>query len=522
MLKSIRLLPILAIAAGTLHAQAASQPTLVVLITIDGFAERNLEKFLPQMHGGLSRLITGGAWFTNAHHDHGITETAPGHATLLSGRFPRSTGIAANRAGVYDTTFKLVGFSGGFPASPARFRGTTLTDWLVAKDPRARALSVSSKDRAAILPIGKSKQQVYWYPGDGEMTTSRYYTDTLPSWVVKFNSQRIPAKSTGKTWSLLLPASNYQEADSVPIEGTGTDFVFPHSLPPDTAATETLFWTYPFGDELLAAFALEGVQAMNLGKGPQTDMLAVSFSANDAVSHRFGPDSREAHDQLLRVDRTIGMFLDSLFKLRDPSRIVIALSGDHGFGTVPELAKGITPQPGRVSILPAFVAARQKMAKLGVDTLALELDQQVLYVDRAAFAKAKVNPDSVLLGFRKDVLATPGVARVDRFADLVKGDTINDLVSRRWTHQFPADFPIEYVITLKPGNLWRTILVASHGTPYAYDSNVPIVFFGGPFKAGQKFSQFVRTVDIAPTLAAAASVNPTEKLDGVVLKQAMK
>jgi predicted AlkP superfamily pyrophosphatase or phosphodiesterase len=521
-MKILRFLPVLGLAAGSLHAQTASQPTLVVMITIDGFPERNLEKFLPQMRGGLSRLATGGAWFTNAHHDHGITETAPGHATLLAGRFPRSTGIAANRAGVYDTSSPLVGFSGGLPASPMRFRGTTLVDWLATKDPRSRALSVSSKDRAAILPIGKSKQQVYWYPGDGEMTTSKYYADTVPSWVVKFNSQRIPAKSTGKTWSLLLPESNYQEPDSVPIEGNGTDFLFPHALPQDTAATETLFWTYPFGDELLAAFALEGVQAMNLGKGPQTDVLAISFSANDAVSHRFGPDSREAHDQLLRADRTIGMFLDSLFKLRDPSKIVIALSGDHGFGTAPELAKGITPQPTRVSILPAFVAARQKVAKMGVDTMALELDQQVVYVDRAAFAAKKVSPDSVLASFRKDVLAIPGVARVDRFADLIKGDTINDPVTRRWTHQFPADVPIEYVITLKPGNLWRSILVASHGTPYDYDSNVPIVFYGPQFKSGQKYSEFVRTVDIAPTLAAAATVSPTEKLDGVVLKQAMK
>ena len=180
-----RFFPIAALVGGSLHAQAASPPTLVVMISIDGFAERNLEKFLPQMHGGLARLVNGGTWFTNAHHDHGITETAPGHATLLAGRFPRSTGISANRAGVYDPNSPLVGFSGGLPASPMRFRGTTLVDWLATKDSKSRALSVSSKDRAAILPVGKSKQQVYWYPGDGEMTTSKYYADTVPSWVVK-------------------------------------------------------------------------------------------------------------------------------------------------------------------------------------------------------------------------------------------------------------------------------------------------------------------------------------------------
>ncbi|HUQ19828.1 MAG TPA: alkaline phosphatase family protein [Gemmatimonadaceae bacterium] len=520
MLKFSRILPVLALAAAPLRAQG-TPPTLVVMITIDGFAERNLEKFLPQMRGGLARLANGGAWFTNAHHDHGITETAPGHATLLAGRFPRSTGIAANRAGVYDPDSPLDGFSGGLGASPKRFQGTTVTDWLVTKDPRARALSVSSKDRAAILPIGRSKQQVYWYPGDGDMTTSKYYADTVPTWVSQFNARRIPAKATGKTWSLLLAPTEYTEPDSVAVESNGTDFVFPHSLPPDTAATETLFWTYPFGDELLAAFALEGVQAMNLGKGPQTDLLAVSFSANDAVSHRFGPDSREAHDQLLRADRTIGMFLDSLFKLRDPSKIVIALSGDHGFGTAPELAKNLNPPPTRVSILPALVSARQRLAKLHVDTMALEQDVQVTYVNRDAFAKAKVNPDEVLRPFREDILKTPGVARVDRFADLLKGDTINDRIVRRWSHQFPPDAPIEFLITLTPGSLWRSPLVASHGTPYDYDTNVPVVFYGPPFKAG-RFTDFVRTVDIAPTLASAAFVNPTEKLDGVVLKQAMK
>jgi arylsulfatase A-like enzyme len=161
------------------------------------------------------------------------------------------------------------------------------------------------------------------------------------------------------------------------------------------------------------------------------------------------------------------------------------------------------------------------MKKLGVDTTALELDVQVVYVDRAAFTKAKVNPEDVLRPFRDEVLKVPGVARVDRYADLLKGDTVGDRIVRRWTHQFPADAPIEYVITLTPGSLWRSPLVASHGTPYDYDSNVPIVFYGPGFKAG-KFSEFVRTVDIAPTLAATVPVTPTEPLDGVVLKQAIK
>ncbi len=523
--KFTRLLLLFVLAAGTLRAQtpssAAKPPTLVVLITIDGFREGNLERFGPQLHGGLARLMNGGAWFTNAHHDHAITETAPGHATLLAGRFPRSTGITANRVGVFDPASPLVGFSGGPGASPLRFQGTTLVDWLRSKDPKSRALSISSKDRAAILPVGKSKQQVYWYAPDGEFTTSRYYADSLPDWVKKFNARRIPESYAGKSWTLVLADSAYKEPDSVSIESNGRDFVFPHVLPADTTSIDTFFWTVPFGDELEVGLALEGVRALRLGEGPQTDLLAVSLSATDAINHRFGPDSREAHDQVLRTDRTIGVFLDSVFKLRDPSRVVVALSADHGFGTVPELAKGVTPAPTRVTVQPALAAARQRMKALGVDTLALDVDFQVVLINRDAFSKAKVNPDTVLRVFHDEALRIPGVYRVDRFRDLVKGDTVGDPITRRWAHQFPADAQIELIVTLTKGTLWQGPLVASHGTPYDYDSNVPIIFYGPAFNHG-RYSEFVRTVDIAPTLAAAAQVKPTERLDGVVLTKALK
>src|SRR5512143_1565580 len=137
MLKLLRTLPALAVCAGLASAQAPAptqRPSLVVLITIDGFRADYLTRFGSQFKGGFARLTSGGAWFTNAHQDHGITETAPGHASLLSGRFPRSTGIAANRVGVFDPASPLVGFSGGPGASPQRFQGTTLVDWLVSKD----------------------------------------------------------------------------------------------------------------------------------------------------------------------------------------------------------------------------------------------------------------------------------------------------------------------------------------------------------------------------------------------------
>src|SRR2546423_5161023 len=196
------------------QTRGPSHPKLIVFITIDAMRADYLPRFETQLTGGLGRLYKGGAVFTNAFQDHAITETAPGHSATMSGRFPVHTGIMTNIAGVSDTTVSLVDAVGP-GASPFRFRGTTLTDWLIAKDPRTRALSVSRKDRAAILPIGRSKQQVFWYAPNGNFTTSTYYSTSLPQWVRAFNARKLPARYVGRAWNLLLPASAYSEPDSV-------------------------------------------------------------------------------------------------------------------------------------------------------------------------------------------------------------------------------------------------------------------------------------------------------------------
>ena len=496
----------------------AGRPRLVVLIAIDQFRADYLERF-GALPGGLGRLSRGGAWFTNAHHDHAITETAPGHATLLSGRFPRSTGIMMNRIGVEDETAPLIAGGVGTGASPKRFRGTTLVDWIRTADPQSRAFSVSSKDRAAILPVGRSKSEVYWYSSDGRFTTSSYYRDTLPPWVVAWNERRFPETFAGRRWDLLLPASAYPEPDSVEAEG-GRGFTFPHDLPSDPESAVNIVRATPFIDDITLSFALHGVQSLALGASAHTDVLSISLSATDYIGHRYGPDSREIHDQVVRVDRTLGVFLDSLYRLRDSSQITIALTADHGVGTIPELAPASQkPKPERVSLAELIAPLRAGLRAAKVDTMAIDIDQQIVVSDRAAFAKAGVNADSAIAAFASAIRVLPGVRRVDRFQALA-ADTLTDPIARRWQHQFPAATPIELVVTLTPGSTWRGN-IAFHGTPYDYDSHVPIVFYGAGVRPG-RIADFVRTVDLAPTLAELAGVRPTEPLDGVVLRAAIR
>jgi len=501
--------------------RATPPPSLIVLVTVDQLTGIYLDRFGAQLHGGLARLARGGAWFSNAHHDHAITETAPGHATLLSGRFPRSTGIMANRIGVADPSAPLIGAPGSLGASPRRFQGTELFDWLTARDSRSRALSVSMKDRAAILPIGRSRTDVYWYDVSGRFTTSTYYRDTLPEWVQRFNARRPPQSFAGKSWTPLLPDSAYKEPDSVAFEMGGSNFTFPHFVGNDSAQAASAIRGTPWMDEITLAFALDGLRALSLGEGTRTDLLAVSLSATDLIGHGFGPDSKEMHDNILRLDKNLGVFFDSLFKLRDSSRVAITLSADHAVGTIPELAaRTMKPGPARINAAALAARLRALVAAGGIDSTLVFLDQPVVVADRTALANRRAGLDSVLAAFAAQVRTLPGISRVDRFQDLIRGDTINDPIARRWSHQFPAQGNVELVITQTPYSIFGTI-TATHGSPYDYDSHVPIIFYGPWFRPG-KYPEFVRTVDIAPTLAEIAGVKPSERLDGVVLRRALK
>lgn len=506
-----------------MQAQAAAadppRPTLVVFITVDQLRADLLDRWGAQLHGGLARLARQGAFFVHGYQEHAVTETAPGHSVTLSGRFPRSTGILRNTAGVEDPQAPLL-TSADPGASPYRFRGSTLIDWLRTRDARARALSVSRKDRGAILPLGRAKQHVFWYAAsNGEFTTSRYYGDTLPAWIRAFNARRLPQRLAGRSWRLTLPPSEYAEPDSVPVENGGHDLVFPHTLPADTgrAVVELIFT--PWIDELTAAAALAGLRELHLGEGPPTDLLAVSFSAADYVGHRYGPDSREQHDNILRLDRTLGAFIDSLYRLRDSSRIVIALTADHGVTPFPELVRGARGVL-RYDLRPAVEELRSSLRARHVDTSAVTLDGPLVYVDRALFARAGVEPDHLLAHFAEAARRLPGIARVDRVRDLAARDTVHDVVARRWAHMIPLDSPVEWVITPREGAYPSGATIAEHGTPYDDDAHVPVIFYGPWFRPG-RYEERATVADMAPTLAAVVGVPPTEPVDGRVLRHAL-
>lgn len=516
----------LAFAGAALSAQAPQplpeRPALVVLVAIDQLRGDYLDRFASQLTGGLARFRNTSAFFPHAWQDHAMTETAPGHATMLSGREPVHTEIISNNRGVPDIASPLIG-SNAMGASPRRFMGTTLYDWMVARDSTARVLSVSRKDRGAILPVGRAKGDVYWF-ADGRFTTSRYYRDTLPTWVQDFDESMHLERLAGKRWDLLLPASQYPEPDSVFVENDGRDFTFPHELP-DASALKSKLASYPWMDSVTLAFALDGVHALRLGRrgamkaNEMPDLLSISLSTTDAVGHAFGPDSREIHDQVLRVDRWLGTFFDSLQRELGTDRIAIVLTADHGIAPLPELTAMKTGKGGRISLGDIAVAMERALESRYHTDFGIEFDTGLFYADVVSLRAHGINVDSlsnvimaaakdrrgVRIGFTKRTLASSsdsGAVRWRRTLPPAQG----------WLAAFVAEN--DYVWSAGKAS-------AEHGTPNALSRAVPIAFTGPGFAIG-RHERLARTVDIAPTLAAYLGIAPLEPLDGHALGEVLR
>ena len=530
----------LALVAALLAAPPAKpRPKLVVVISVDQFSAELMQTYGPELTGGLGRLRKEGVYFSEVYHDHGFTETAPGHSVLLSGRFPSNTGIIENRwidraTGtltycVEDAAAKALTPPGQASASNARFLGDALGDWLQAQVPGSRVYAVSGKDRAAILMAGRKPTGVFWFTGPAGFTSSTAYGARLPDWMLSYDrglSDRLatdswlwskdPATPEGRSGQWVIGSLTIRNG-TLPrlVQGAGMPF---------DKGFDNRFRRSPFLD----AVTLEAAEALldgeKLGRGPGTDLLAISFSATDYIGHTYGTLGTEMRDQIHRLDRGLGRLLDRL-KRQHPGAWVV-FSSDHGAMDLPE-ALAEQGLPARRILPDVFLAALQMdlRAAFKVDTNLLRPspDPSSIYLDEAALKGANLDRAEVLRRAQAWLRARPEVADAFTAEELKATDptatgsprdsSLRILLRRSFHPERSGDI----LIAVKPLMFLSAPTmdyVAGHGTPNAYDRRVPMIFWG-PWKGGER-REPVRTVDLAPTLAHELGLQPGA-VDGTVL-----
>jgi predicted AlkP superfamily pyrophosphatase or phosphodiesterase len=525
-------IPILALAAlvacrlsFAATAETPQPPKLVVAILVDQLRSDYLDRFRDQFgEGGFKLLLEKGAFMANAHYSYAPTVTGPGHASFLSGAPPAVHGIIGNewfdkrtRKGincVSDPDVEGVGGAEGEgKRSPRNFIGSNFSDEMRLRF-QSKVVGVSLKDRGAILPSGKKPVGAYWFDSiSGNFITSTYYRVELPAWVKAFNERKLPASYVGQTWKRLLPPDAYHRPDDVPGEGVmprEKTPTFDHVVHPSPSeGFETIVPT-PFGNTLLAEFALAALDAEQLGRGTQPDVLTVSFSSTDAIGHRFGPYSQEAQDGLLRLDRDLAQLFAAIDKRIGLANVAMVLTADHGVVAAPEFSAAQGLDGKRIDLAPLMADLQTKLTeRFGEGKLLLTprpVDGQI-YFDHDALRARQIEAESVA-GFIREWALSTGVyqAAYTRW-QLLDGRTPG-MHGQRVFNGYNAERSGDVVMVYKPYQLPGTQKAGTtHGSPYSYDTHIPVVFFGAAFNSGRYADEFYIT-DIAPTLCAALHVSP--------------
>jgi predicted AlkP superfamily pyrophosphatase or phosphodiesterase len=534
------------------------KPKLVLQIVVDQLRGDLPLRYVERLgEGGLRYLLNKGTYYNNAHYQHANTETVVGHTILATGAFPSRHGMVANAwfdrengrmaYNVGDKRFpvlatedkkkenvqvdpaQMASKASGTGRSPKAILSSTLSDEMVVSNGgKSRAFAVSVKDRGAIPLAGHAGKAFWFSKNNGGFVTSSYYYPRYPEWVEAWNSEKLADQYSGKFWKLLHDQSTYVfgESDDRPYESDVAGFgrTFPH---PYGDRSSKYFYTLlslsPVADKLLLDFAKDLIENEKLGQGAATDYLGISFSSPDYVAHIFGPSSLEAEDNLLQLDRTLAdlfKFIDTTIGLENT---LIVLSADHGGAEAPEYMAGLGMDTGRITpstidVQPVTEALKKRF---GIGKQLIQAYQHpYIYLNREAIAKKGLEQKEVERALAKELMKIPGIALAVPTSDLLEGDLPDSPVIRQVRRSFHPKRSGDIYLIQNPHWFLYTDssipLCAMHGSPWTYDTYVPIFFAGGNIPA-QRISRRVHPVDIAPTIAAFLGIKPPSGAIGDVL-----
>ncbi len=534
-MKQLRLIILLSTFSLIHHSslESAERPKLIIYLSIDQMKAEYLQWYRAEFRGGLKRIATEGTVFTNAGLNFAPSETGPGHATLGTGVYPARSGISANEwidptsldelYCVADSLAGTVGGEGG-GVSPRNLLVSGLSDWLKKASHSSKVYAASIKDRAAILMSGRNPDGAYWYnPKSGHMVTSSYYAKELPAWVQAFNAGSWPSRNVPGVWEKLRPDSVYAKYGPDDMEGErawGSSRTFPHPIA--SGKKNELLASTPYGDEMILDFARAIIQSERLGQRGVTDLLIISLSCTDYVGHAFGGNSHELIDQLLRLDRALGAFITDMELAVGVGNILLVMSADHAAMPLPEYRSTIEHKAARRIIVQneihPKVADLEKQLRKELNTTEQIISSNA-FLNYAAAARAGVDSVALERKVRQGALKIDGIADIVFRREILSGNgSGNRYLGYYQRGYYPPrgkDFiirPCEYCLftSSKTGT--------THGTPYHYDTHVPIVFWGAGISAKQ-ISRVVHTVDVAPTIARVLGIAPPSSVDGRPLKE---
>jgi predicted AlkP superfamily pyrophosphatase or phosphodiesterase len=542
-MRKLILIALLALTAIA-NSQAPSsipRPKLVVGIVVDqmrwDYLYRLYDRFAP--NGGFRRMLNQGFTCENTLIPYAPTVTACGHTCIYTGSVPAINGITGNiwwdnteMRSVYcseDKTVKTVGSNSALGLqSPRNMFVTSICDELrLATNFRSKVIGVAIKDRGGIFPAGHSANAAYWYDNTvGNWITSTYYMNELPQWVNDFNGKKWVDKYYEQGWNLLYAANTYTQStadekayEAKPFAGNKG---FPYDFKSLIGKNYGSIASTPHGNALTTEFAKAALTGEQLGADNITDVLAISYSSPDYIGHSFGPNSIEAEDGFLRLDKELASLLDFLDTKVGKGQYTVFLSADHGVSQVPEFLQENKISAGRVFMTTVTRDLNTKLKeKYNINTLVVSDDNYQFHLNHRLLDSSKINAEEVNDFIVDNIKNLPGIARVfplEELNEVPLPGKIREMLNNGYYPRRNGD--VQVILQSHYIDAWNNT-GTTHGLWNPYDAHIPLLWYGWGIKQGKTNRETYMT-DIAPTIAALLRIQMPSGSIGHVITEVLK
>ncbi len=522
---------------SVIHAQINEAPKLVVGIVVDQMCYEYLYRYYDKFSDdGFRKLMEKGTNCRNTHYNYVPTFTGPGHASIYTGTTPNNHGIVANdwydRKSnavincVDDANVTPVGTtSSDGLCSPQNLKTNTVSDQLKLTYSSSKVVSMSIKDRGAILPGGHLSDGSYWFDYEtGKFITSSFFMSELPAWVNDFNNQKLVEKNIQKFWETMYSITSYTESgpDDSPYEqklGNKTTPTFPYDLKELSAYINpnSLFTITPFSNTVLTDFAMNALAGEKLGQDEITDMLCISYSTPDIAGHSFGPYSVEIEDMYLRLDLEIARLIKELEKQVGKKNFVLFLTADHAVVPVPQYLID-NDLPGGYFFMDTVISElrNSSVEKFGFDPIITE-ENLSIYLDKEKIVLANQKVDEVANYVKGEL------EKYEEIKAIYTADELNNGADDEWRDMiFLGYHPKEsgdVMFILEPGYLPKSTdsetarRGTSHGSAFNYDTHVPLIWYGAGVE-NQEIHRRIEITDIGATLISIMNLQRNGAMTG--------
>jgi predicted AlkP superfamily pyrophosphatase or phosphodiesterase len=525
----------------TRTTEGVKRPKLVVGLIVDQMRWDFLYKYSNRYSAnGFNRLLNQGHTCENAYIPYAPTVTAAGHACVYTGSVPSLHGVVGNEwydnlhsDFIYcaeDSTVSAVGRNGTSTAgkmSPRNMWTTSISDELrIATNFQGKSVGVCIKDRGAIFPAGHSANAAYWYDvSSGRWITSSYYMKELPKWLDKLNEDQFTKKYYDKNWSTLYPKSTYtlSDGDEQIYEGKFRDnpsSSLPYKMSDAFEKNKGFVASSPHGNSMTIEVARNAVEHHELGKDNITDILCLSLSSPDYIGHQFGPNSVEIEDTYLKLDQEIATFLNYLDKEVGVGAYTIFLSADHGVAHIPGFNEK-NKLPGRLAPSSKIIINLNDdiNKKYGIKDAILTEQNNQIYLDKEAIKESKFKVEDIEEYIIDELAKDSAVLQVFKLSKLNQV-VMNSKVREMFNNGYTPSRSGEIQIILKSGFFDGRMTGTTHGSHYAYDAHIPILFYGFGIKQGKTYRNVYMT-DIAPTIASLLKIQMPSGTVGEAIHEAL-